>query len=206
MRVAGDTPKKPRAIKAVQAINEEQGVLTSFQNNTKKLIPTKETYHHYLNLLTGYQEEKTTSQLNSLGKKFISWVQEQKHAPLYQTFWSVNGMTADTIDTLCKSEPEFKQLVSFGKQLIGEKVGEKLQDDMPTIRARAPIYIKEFKDHDIEMIEVRERVKKQLEKEEGLTPQQQQALFYSFMEPFLSGKREDADQRRPKIEDKCEVK
>ena len=147
-----------------------------------------------MNILTGLKTEITTTALVALGYAFINWVKIQTKQPYLQDYWLAQGMTLDDIDVLTKSEPEFKELVIFGNDLIGGLWGDRLRDDMQTIRHRSNIYLREFKKHDIEMIEVRERIKKQLEKEDSLTPQQQQALFNSFMEPYLKGQLKKNDE------------
>jgi hypothetical protein len=74
MRVTGDTPKKSRDQIAVQVVNEEYGVQTSFQNSTKPLkpnnfiTPNHEQFHDFTNCLTGEKEQITDSQLIKLAR------------------------------------------------------------------------------------------------------------------------------------------
>lgn len=182
--------KSPEQI-AVDTVVKENGHQIIPQDNIKKQIPQRIVYHNVMNNLTGHYVEYDTYQLIKLAEKWIAWIRTQKGPQYIQTFWSVEGIDLDTLEKLCKDEPEFKQLVGYAKQIIGELWGKPIKKDMQTLRNRASIYLREFKEHDEHMIALRERIKHEIEKEDGLTPQQQQALFVSFMEPYLGKERKE---------------
>ena len=194
MRVTRAGAAKSGEQKAIDVVVKENGhqILpqndTNQHNNIKKKIPSILNSHRYRHAIKDYEVSKNIFELLEMADDFIEWIKKQKSPQFFQTFWSVHGITTESICNICNLEPDFKQKIDFARQLIGEKWGDGVRNDIQTLRNRAAIYIKEFKDHDVFMIEVRERFKKQLEKEDALTPQQQQALFYSFMEPFLNKK------------------
>jgi hypothetical protein len=75
-----------------------------------------------------------------------------------------------------------------GDEYCGEARERIIKKYYHGIFSRQAVYVADYLEHDEHMIEVRERIKHQIDKEEGLSPQQQQALFYSFMEPYLNKK------------------
>jgi hypothetical protein len=193
MRVTKCGKNKSPEQKAIDAVVQENGHQI-VDNNTKKYKPSIGRCHTYQHAIKNYEVEKNMVELMKMAQEFIDWVKNEKTPTYYQTFWSVHGITTESVDKICAAEPEFKKLVTYGKQLIGELWGESIRRDMQTLRSRASIYLKEFKDHEEHMIEVRERIKKQLDKEDALTPQQQQALFMSFMAPYLN---KDTNDKKP---------
>lgn len=161
MRVAGNQFTKKRELAPIRAVKKKTTPIPD--NSTNPKVPDRYIHHSWMNMLTGKQESKSNSQLLQMGRSFIQWVEQQKTTPLFQTYWSTQGMLMDDLKALRLANKEFSDLVHYGNQLIGEMVARKLGDDTYNTRLRAPIYIKEYKDYDKEMIEYRERIRRLIE-------------------------------------------
>jgi hypothetical protein len=199
------TNREKNAINAVVAENGHQ-VLPETPNNSTKLKkrPNRtspsgvDSIHAFFNCNTGFPDNISDSQLLQLGREYIKWAREyniELGVPLKQTFWLDHGISRFNLQTFRKSLPELNELVITGDEYCGETREKIIRKYYHGIWARQAVYVSDYMAHDEHMIEVRERIKHQIDKEEGLTPQQQQTLFYSFMEPFLKDKKPDIDKK-----------
>ena len=186
-----------KAILAVVAENGHQIDPNTSDNSikTKKrpnaISPNGVYIHTFFNCRTGNQDEITDSQLIQLGREYIKWAREydtELGVPLKQTFWLDHGISKINLQAFRKSLPELNELVITGDEYCGETRERIIRKYYHGIWARQAVYVSDYMAHDEHMIEVRERIKHQIDKEEGLSPQQQQALFMSFMEPYLNKK------------------
>ena len=192
-----------KAINTVVAENGHQQRPNTSDNSRKKNIPNNflrpyhESIHEFTHCLTGEKKSLSDTQIFEKAKEFIAWARgpHVEELPLKSTFWRCQGIKEDTLFSWCKRIPDLQDLVDAGGEFCGDIRENILKPDFTHIRNRQNVYVPEYKRHDKEMIELRERIKHQIDKEEGLTPQQQQALFYSFMEPFLKDKKPDIDKK-----------
>jgi hypothetical protein len=177
MRVSQEGKQISPAQKAINTVVKKQGKQVIPHNSTKDKTATSNKVHKFTNFLTGMEEERDQIYLLRLAAKYVAWASELKQPVLLQTFWSANGIQMKTVEGLCKAIPEFASTVEFARQLVAERHGEALQNDMQNLRNRAPIYIQEYHDYDIQKFEFMERFKQGLEQSGLLSLDQIQAAM-----------------------------
>lgn len=177
MRVSQEGKQISPAQKAINTVVKKQGKQVIPHNSTKNKTATRKSYHTFMNFLTGMEEERDTAWVIGLAQRYVTWAKELKQPVLLQTFWTANGISLDTVKTLKIAIPEFAAIVDFARQQIAELHGEALQNDMQNLRNRAPIYIQEYHDYDIQKFEFMERFKQGLEQSGLLSLDQIQAVM-----------------------------
>lgn len=202
MRVPGNTPKKSPSLKAAQYVATENGKPLNSESNTDPLIPTKfplNKQHALKNIKTNQKIFYTNQGLLQLAKDFKSWALSQDRCRLYHDYWWELGFSRSQIQELNKSIPEFKELVLEGQELVDKLWGDmllgglKLKGDLATIRQRASAYIKEFKEHDIEMMEQAAKIKINAEKDIKL--EEMKRPIQIIMQDFSKGEDNDGDKK-----------
>jgi hypothetical protein len=215
MRTPGDTPKKSRAKLAVQSVQKENNYPQTIDTNTDALIPNRKTdqlegwrkEYKYINR-KGEEVGLSRKDIINLGKDYVDFVlTEPLTARLLvkNTFWKVRGISYKKVGEWCKLVPEFAELFEMASEAIGVEREARLIDDVVHIRNRQSVYLPEYKEHDKEMLEFRERIRSMIEKQSELSYEQQQGLFNEFMESAIGAMKQnanarDASQRRPKLD------
>ena len=198
---------------AVKAVNPESA--KNFKHNTVQIAkPTNFDQEHELyNLKTHSFEYYPKTRLLRLAQEYITWIFDQKRPRQPMDYWHRIGLESDAIDKINKSYPEFKELYLKGHELIDMLWGDVIlgefdviKGDIQTIRQRASVYIKAWKEYDKEMIEFKEQIRHALEKQDELTKEEVIAWVTQGMDWIKRKEREDdtrvdADQRRPRVED-----
>ena len=188
---------KSGEVKAIQAVVSENGhqKIPNTSNSSIKakkrpnsVTPNGDCLHTFFNCRTAQQDSISDSQLIQLGKEYVKWALEHDGLPLKKTFWLNHGISRENLKRFREVSPDLNELVLAGNEYCGETREQRIKSYFQGIYNRQNVYVSDYLEHDEHMIEVRERIKHQIDKEEGLTPQQQQALFYSFMEPYLNKK------------------
>ena len=200
MRIAqeGRNSRTKNAIRAVQAPSAD--AITPNHSKNNKTTPNFR-YHKYTNR-NAEEVSLTTQQVIALGKEFAKWVEEeplQARLLVKNTFWSLKGIPYYRVTDWCKEIPIFGDLFKLASESIGIEREQTLIQDIVHIRNRQSVYLPEYKEHDKEMLEYRERIKSIIEKQEGLSYEQQQAIYNDFMASAFRGMKENADSRRPKL-------
>lgn len=121
----------------------------------KKVV---DVVYRYIDAYTGKEIGLSKVQLLRLGQDFITFARESQ-CLFVKIFWEKRGITHEAVKYWCQRDPEFKMLFEFGLESIKHSRGTLALDDIIFIRSIAPLYIQEFKAYDIEMLEIKSRIK-----------------------------------------------
>ena len=181
MRIAKSGKNSNPSTKAIKAVHKE--LSTTYNPIKEKHLPanTRNRYQ-YVDGITGQEREIYTQNLLDLNQRWIKWINEQKTPVLFQTFWTAQGITLTTLDKFFRAEPEFAAGLEYGKQLIAEKWGRPLMEDMYTIRTRAPVYIKEWRDYDKELTLAKELIKQELQEEQNRKDEEKKTVIVNMVD------------------------
>lgn len=182
--------KIKKAVRYVQAENPHH--LTPNPITSQNTLRNNFNYR-YTNL-NGVEIALSPSQLIAMAREFVHWTEENPKAVLKQTFWNARGITMEKVFAWAKAIPEFGDLIELAGQNLGTKREEILMNDYTHLRSRQAIYVPEYKQYDIFIIELKERVKQELEKQNILDPKQiAEVIRNSF---FELGSKEKANAKR----------
>ena len=128
-------------------------------NKPKKVTLKKvvDIAYTYTDALTGKEIGLSKIQLLKLGKDFVTFARESM-CLFVKTFWEKRGITHETVKYWCQREPEFKVFFKFGLEIIKHSRTTLALGDIVFIRKLAPFYVKEWREYDIEMLEIKARV------------------------------------------------
>ena len=125
-----------------------------------KKVPTQaivDVLYKFTNTCTSKDVGLSKAQLLKLGREFMTFTQESQ-CLFVKTFWEKCGITREVVKDWCKREPEFKMLFDFGVETIKCSRGDIALNDITCIRNTAPLYIRDFREYDTEMLELKVRI------------------------------------------------
>jgi hypothetical protein len=181
MKVAKSGKLDSPSTRALKLIAKENGLNTNhIKEATITTKPMK--WHEFIDGNTGKKTSLNSRELVDLGNEWIKQITFSDQPLLFQTFWSSKGIPLNNLDSLAKSEPEFKERLAFGKQLIAEKWAAPLMQDIYTIRARAAVYIKEWRDYDKELALAKELIKQELQEEQNRKDEENKTVIVNMVD------------------------
>ena len=195
------TPEQ-KAIQTVIEENKQEKIANNSNSNRKKETPNnllgsrREREHKFKNCLTAEINYITDSKLIAYGREYIKWAETtpEENLPLKSSFWRSKGINEKTLDGFCSSNEDLKLLVQAGNEYCGDIRERRLKDYWQHIANRQSVYVPEYKRHDKEMIELRERIKHQIDKEDEPTRQEWATLFAETFGPMLGEKKKNATE------------
>lgn len=125
-----------------------------------KKVPTQavaDFLYKFTNTCTGKEVGLSKVKLLKLGREFITFTRENR-CLFVKTFWEKHGITREVVKDWCKREPEFKEFFDFGIEMIKGARANIALNDITCIRNTAPLYIREFREYDSEMLELKARI------------------------------------------------
>lgn len=129
-------------------------------NKPKKVSPKKvvDIAYTYIDALTGKEIGLSKIQLLKLGRIFMIFTRESQ-CLFVKTFWEGLGINHEIIEYWCQQEPEFKRLFKFGIANVKHSRTTLALGDIVFIRKLAPLYVKEWREYDIEMLELKANIR-----------------------------------------------